>query len=54
MMGQGETWEGMAGLDMSKWFDIPNLSYDESSMEYMVELAKQSGLTFTSDTGVAF
>ena len=45
-MGQGETWEGMADWDMSKWFDIPNLSYDETSIGQMVDLAKQTGITF--------
>jgi hypothetical protein len=46
LMSQNETWDG-SDWDISKWFDIPNLSYDEESMGQMVELAKQTGITFS-------
>lgn len=49
MMNQEETWEGMADWDVSKWFDIPNLSYDASNMGQMVNVAKQTGLTFNPE-----
>lgn len=49
MMNQEETWEGMADWDVSKWFDIPNLSYDESNMGQIVNLARQTGLTFNPE-----
>jgi len=34
-------------LDISKWFDIPNLSFEESSLEQMVGMAQDSGAMFT-------
>ena len=37
---------GIDDLDISKWFDIPNLSFDESSLEQMVGMAQDSGATF--------
>lgn len=37
---------GIDELDISKWFDIPNLSFDESSFEQMMGVAQDSGATF--------